>query len=102
MRRRVREQNFSMINKEENMNNLYTKQFVPKKEIEQELSGNPSRNLIYQVLENGKDAVFHSGINKGKRISELSQTTEGRDFLGGLWKLGKRDLQNVIKQYFSD
>jgi hypothetical protein len=62
----------------------------------------PQKSLVYIIDSDQRDAVFNSGIHSGKKVSDLVKTVEGRDFLGSVWKYGKRDLNSVIRKYFSD
>ena len=53
-----------------------------------------------QFVIEGNDARFENGRFASKRVSELVKTPEGRDWLGGLWRIAHRDLQAVIKVQF--
>ena len=108
MRRRIinNDQSYRMIEKDTNSSivvqssSSYNNREIRKSQ--QEVSTDTPRNLTYVLSSDGKDAEFGSGLNSGRKVSNLVQTMEGRDWLGTVWKLGRRDLQNVIKQYFSD
>ena len=64
--------------------------------------GYSSKGLLYSIVPDNRDAVFGSGVYSGRKVSDIVMTVEGRDFLGTVWKYGKRDLNSVIKNYFSD
>ena len=84
-----RQQSFGMVQKET----------VTPPKPEEQSSG---KGLQFVILPDGTDAKFLTGVNSGRWVSELVKTVEGRDFLGAVWKSGKRDLQNVIRRFFSD
>lgn len=62
------------------------------------------------VRENGEDQytlladdlLMRSGTFAGKRVSELVQTVQGRDYVGRLWRSANAEMKNVIRRYFSD
>jgi hypothetical protein len=48
----------------------------------------------------GIDATILNGRFQQKRVSELIKTSEGKDYLGSLWRVAHPDLQRVIKAQF--
>jgi len=50
----------------------------------------------------GNDALIANGRFPNKKISELVKTTEGRDYLGTLWKVANSELQKVIGFQFDN
>jgi hypothetical protein len=54
----------------------------------------------YQLEPDGKDAILVNGRFSNKKVSEVVTTVEGRDFLGGLWRMIPPDLQNIVRHQF--
>jgi hypothetical protein len=48
----------------------------------------------------GDDARFVNGRFAQKKVSELVKLAEGRDWLGSLWRLSSKELQQVIRKQF--
>lgn len=48
------------------------------------------------------DILIRSGKHSGKRVSELIQTVQGRDFVGRMWRSANTEMRAVIRRYFSE
>jgi len=57
--------------------------------------------LVQFCLVGIDDAVLLDGRFKDKRVSELINSVEGRDYLGDIWNSSSEELRVVLRKVFA-
>ena len=65
-------------------------QLIPSKE---------HAGLQYALMSD--DLLLRNGRFANRRVSELVNTVEGRDYIGQIWKTANAEVRAVIRKYFS-
>lgn len=63
-------------------------------------SGSSGHVFRWEVLNDGNDALLLSGKYSGKRLSELVESEDGRNYLGWVYQAAPDKLRNLIEGFF--